>query len=259
MVRVLVSAAAGLALFWAGSTPAEACGVKLSVKSPKMAKARQATASAASRAPIAAGPTDTGQRSPKVTGGADHRSARGAGGGEVESTPVRQARPSRAAARPSAVPRPKPVPAPAPPPADDVTAGDDTDTDSDDTDDIAKVPETRKAPKKDPAAGGMPGRLFFANGSAAFVPTTKNKLDQTVRWLEQNPDKTITVEGHTNTLGNADANQTLSEMRAEAVKNYLVQQGIDESRITATGFGPSKPEFSPGSNPKNRRVVIVVD
>jgi len=119
-------------------------------------------------------------------------------------------------------------------------------------------------PAEPPARGGagkghVVRRGFFANASSALSSPFKAHLDDTVKWMQRNPDKNITVEGHTSSVGNASLNQELSEKRAEAVKAYLVDQGIDAGRITTRGVGSDKPAFSPGRNPKNRRVEITVD
>ena len=78
-----------------------------------------------------------------------------------------------------------------------------------------------------------------------------------MKWLKNNPDKSITIEGHASTNGNLDANHNLSEVRANKGKDFLVSQGADDSRISVEAFGSDRPEFKPGASAKNRRVVIV--
>ncbi|MBA4168117.1 MAG: OmpA family protein, partial [Chitinophagaceae bacterium] len=73
------------------------------------------------------------------------------------------------------------------------------------------------------------------------------------------PAAKITIEGHTDATGKPEANKSLSLKRAEAVKLYLVQNGIEEVRLTAIGFGSEKPLESnktPEGRAKNRRVEI---
>jgi outer membrane protein OmpA-like peptidoglycan-associated protein len=75
--------------------------------------------------------------------------------------------------------------------------------------------------------------------------------------LNQYPQTTIRVEGHTDASGSAAYNQELSERRALAVKNVLVQQGVDSRRIDAVGYGES--QLISSSPAMNRRVSIVIN
>ena len=79
--------------------------------------------------------------------------------------------------------------------------------------------------------------------------------------LQEHPDLNLTIEGHTDNVGAPAANQTLSQKRAEAVKAALVSTyGVDAGRLTAKGFGASKPA-APNTTPEgrqtNRRVELV--
>jgi outer membrane protein OmpA-like peptidoglycan-associated protein len=75
------------------------------------------------------------------------------------------------------------------------------------------------------------------------------------------PGLKLAVEGYTDTTGTAAFNQTLSEQRANAVRDYLIQQGLDAGSITAQGFGPSDPVASNDTSQgrqQNRRVEIII-
>jgi outer membrane protein OmpA-like peptidoglycan-associated protein len=75
------------------------------------------------------------------------------------------------------------------------------------------------------------------------------------------PGLKLAVEGYTDTTGTAAFNQTLSEQRANAVRDYLIQQGLDGGSITAQGFGPADPVASndtPQGRQQNRRVEIII-
>ena len=74
--------------------------------------------------------------------------------------------------------------------------------------------------------------------------------------LNNYPQTTIRVEGHTDSTGPEDYNQLLSEKRAETVKNALVQRAVDPRRINAVGYGELRPISS--DNATNRRVSIVI-
>ena len=65
-----------------------------------------------------------------------------------------------------------------------------------------------------------------------------------MKWLnyyQKKPDLKLDIEGHTSNDGNFNANMRLSNERAETVKNYLIKKGVDPSRLTSQGFGPTKP------------------
>lgn len=71
----------------------------------------------------------------------------------------------------------------------------------------------------------------------------------------------LQVEGYTDNIGSDDFNQKLSEQRAEAVRDYLISQGVNEQTITAKGFGPANPVADNSTSQgrqANRRVEIIV-
>ncbi|HLU67412.1 MAG TPA: OmpA family protein [Kofleriaceae bacterium] len=245
MVRLVISAAAALALFWVSPRSAEPCGVKLTVKAPKVQKTRTPIAGSQGRTPIKTGPENPDERDPKRVGGdgtGDRGAAVGAGGSETA-----QAEPQPEPAPPPEEPEEQPE-EPASNPAD---LGRDTGDQGDA--DTADEPVRRERPAR------FSDRVFFANASARLSGNTRSKLRASARWLNQNPDKTVTIEGHANTVGDPVANQALSEMRAQAVKDFLVEQGVDESRITVQAYGSERPEYEPGTSGRNRRVILIVN
>jgi outer membrane protein OmpA-like peptidoglycan-associated protein len=103
--------------------------------------------------------------------------------------------------------------------------------------------------------------FLFAVGSANLNAGAFNEISRVSRVLNQYPDTTIQVAGHTDSTGSEQSNQTLSENRAANVKNALVGQGVDPSRITTIGFGESAPiadNSSESGRQLNRRVVITI-
>jgi outer membrane protein OmpA-like peptidoglycan-associated protein len=75
------------------------------------------------------------------------------------------------------------------------------------------------------------------------------------------PGLHLSVEGYTDSVGSDAFNQTLSEQRANAVRDYLIQQGLDPASIIATGYGKSNPVASndtPAGRQQNRRVEIII-
>jgi outer membrane protein OmpA-like peptidoglycan-associated protein len=100
------------------------------------------------------------------------------------------------------------------------------------------------------------GDIFFDTNSSTLKPGAYSEIDRISNVLNNYPQTTIRVEGHTDSTGPADYNQRLSEKRAETVKNALVQRAVDSRRINAVGFGESRPISS--DNATNRRVSIVI-
>ncbi|MFN4313492.1 MAG: OmpA family protein [Chitinophagaceae bacterium] len=102
-------------------------------------------------------------------------------------------------------------------------------------------------------------RIQFRKNSALLATVSYKVLDEVVSLLKSNPDLKLTVEGHTSKEGAYEVNKRISEQRAQAVKIYLVQKGIEEVRINAIGYGPDKPLTTSdleSEQAKNRRVEL---
>lgn len=103
--------------------------------------------------------------------------------------------------------------------------------------------------------------VTFKAGSAELEPTSLATLDAAVAGLKRNPKARIEIQGHTSSEGDEDFNQTLSEQRAYAVFLYMVDNGIDRGRLSASGYGSSQPRASNSSEEgrkKNRRIELRV-
>jgi len=102
--------------------------------------------------------------------------------------------------------------------------------------------------------------ILFDTGSDRIRPESTPTLAEISAMLKEHPDLKVLVEGHTDNVGNAASNQTLSEKRAAAVKAYLQAQGIDGARLQSKGLGDTKPK-APNTTPEgrqtNRRVELV--
>ncbi|MBU0968968.1 MAG: OmpA family protein [Proteobacteria bacterium] len=102
--------------------------------------------------------------------------------------------------------------------------------------------------------------ILFDFNSAVIRPESKPVLDEVLGMLRSEPGWQLTIEGHTDAVGSEDRNQTLSQQRAEAVKAYLVDGGVDAARLATTGFGESKPVADNATElgrAQNRRVELV--
>ena len=103
--------------------------------------------------------------------------------------------------------------------------------------------------------------VLFDTGSDRIRPESTPTLKEMGTMLKEHPELKLVIEGHTDDVGAAASNQSLSEKRAEAVRQYLVDTyGIDKSRLQSKGFGSSKPSTSndtPEGRQQNRRVELV--
>jgi len=102
--------------------------------------------------------------------------------------------------------------------------------------------------------------IHFEAGKATILPDSESVLGEVAKMLQQNPDIKVSVEGHTDNVGSATSNQTLSEKRAQAVVAWLTAHGIDASRLSAKGWGSNKPvedNTTEDGRAKNRRVELV--
>ncbi len=103
--------------------------------------------------------------------------------------------------------------------------------------------------------------VLFDTGSDRIRPESTPTLKEIGTMLKEHQDLKLMIEGHTDNVGAAAGNQSLSEKRAAAVRQYLISTyGVDEGRLQAKGFGASKPSAandSPEGRQQNRRVELV--
>ncbi len=108
----------------------------------------------------------------------------------------------------------------------------------------------------------LEGSATFETGSATLSDDAIDLLDQAIELLIANPSTVLIVEGHTDDQGDDQANLELSQARADAVVEYLVGGGVDASRLTAIGYGESRPVASNETEEgraQNRRIEFIVE
>jgi outer membrane protein OmpA-like peptidoglycan-associated protein len=108
----------------------------------------------------------------------------------------------------------------------------------------------------------LDGQVLFVIGKAELLPIARDRLNQVAKSLKElDDDKLVSVEGFTDSRGADDMNQKLSQDRANAVKDYLVSQGVKPEKLRAVGRGEANPVASndtPEGRANNRRVEIVI-
>ncbi len=105
------------------------------------------------------------------------------------------------------------------------------------------------------------GDVLFNVNESVVSPGARNTLDRIADFLRENPDRNVSVEGHTDSSGSDTYNLALSQRRADAVGNYLISRGIAGTRVAARGFGESVPVASndnAAGRQQNRRVEVVI-
>lgn len=104
------------------------------------------------------------------------------------------------------------------------------------------------------------GDLLFDTGASNLRPAGERSMAQLAEFMKRNPERRASIEGYTDSTGNSDANQTLSDRRAHSVMSALVQHGVPGEQLSTQGFGEDRPVASndtAGGRQLNRRVEVV--
>jgi peptidoglycan-associated lipoprotein len=104
-------------------------------------------------------------------------------------------------------------------------------------------------------------RVFFGFDSSSLLEPARQQLDANANWMRANPQVQIQIEGHCDARGTADYNYALGQRRAETVRNYLAQQGIEPGRLHTISYGSERPDDPSGGEmawARNRRVQFMV-
>jgi outer membrane protein OmpA-like peptidoglycan-associated protein len=105
------------------------------------------------------------------------------------------------------------------------------------------------------------GDVQFAPNQETLTPETTRKLSPLVTILKEQPKRHIRIEGHADSTGEESYNLDLSQRRADAVRDFLISNGIDATRITARGYGETEAMASNDTTAgrrENRRVEVIV-
>lgn len=105
------------------------------------------------------------------------------------------------------------------------------------------------------------GDVLFATGRAELKGASTSNLSKLAAFLNRYPDRTVLIEGHTDSVGSEDSNMGLSQRRADSVKAYLTSQGIAAYRLDALGKGEGYPvseNDTATGRQQNRRVEVVI-
>jgi len=106
------------------------------------------------------------------------------------------------------------------------------------------------------------GDVLFTTGQANLKSSASGNLNKLVTFLNQYPNRTVMIEGFTDSVGTDEYNLGLSQRRADSVKSYLMQQGIDTTRLAASGKGESQPvegNDTATGRQQNRRVAVIIN
>lgn len=101
----------------------------------------------------------------------------------------------------------------------------------------------------------------FASGQSSLRPEARANLQKVVDFVQRSPGQSVLIEGHTDSQGSGNANQVLSQRRADAVRAALIEDGVDAARLSAVGVGEDRPvadNATAEGRGRNRRVEIVV-
>jgi OOP family OmpA-OmpF porin len=104
--------------------------------------------------------------------------------------------------------------------------------------------------------------IQFETGKAAIKAVSFPILDAVVKVMKENPSYKLLIGGHTDDVGNDASNMTLSQNRADAVAKYLITHGVEPTRVSATGYGETKPvdtNKTKAGKTRNRRVELEVE
>jgi outer membrane protein OmpA-like peptidoglycan-associated protein len=106
---------------------------------------------------------------------------------------------------------------------------------------LKKIPPQAEITKEEKSKPIVLKNIFFETASAVLLDASLFELNKLFRLLDENPSMKIQLNGHTDDVGSDEDNLLLSENRAKAVYNFLIEKGIAQERLAYRGFGESQP------------------
>ncbi len=122
-------------------------------------------------------------------------------------------------------------------------------------------PSSQLSIKVEPATEFTLDNVYFDSGKWSLKTESKKELDELYDFMKYKKGVKVEIGGHTDNVGKKDANKTLSQKRADAVRQYILEKGISPSRIRARGYGEDVPRDTnntPAGRAKNRRTEVKV-
>lgn len=126
---------------------------------------------------------------------------------------------------------------------------------------IRKLQESLNAKQTERGTLVTFGDVLFDFNKADLKSSALPNITQLARFLQENPERQVIVEGYTDSVGSASYNQGLSERRAESVRRALIRAGVEPTRIVAQGYGKEYPvadNSSDSGRAQNRRVEVTI-
>jgi outer membrane protein OmpA-like peptidoglycan-associated protein len=104
--------------------------------------------------------------------------------------------------------------------------------------------------------------IFFVTGSSEIEARSNALMTEIADVMMRNPQvQRVEIQGHTDNVGGAEDNRVLSQARADSVRAWLINAGVESDRLEAKGYGPDRPlvpNLTPGNRARNRRVQFII-
>ncbi len=128
-------------------------------------------------------------------------------------------------------------------------------------DELDAIPGAEVERRDDSLLVNFQSSLLFDTGHSTLQPGAYDRLRSLARTLNNYPKSRVIIKGHTDSTGDERFNQTLSDERADTVRNFLISEAVAPARMTAIGFGEQMPvatNNTPAGRQQNRRVEIEI-